>query len=168
MSHHEGPGCGCSSCLEMYPAPEPCGNCKRVERELAEARKELAQQYALRATYADSVETALRRAEQAESALTAARAEVERLTAKYGPPFGTWRGDCGHLWNREHGDARDAACPVCAEVERAARWFWEAGSAAMASEIWNDDRDTCFAAAWSRYVQRRGDGVGTGHQDVGL
>lgn len=29
------------------------------------------------------------------------------------PPFGTWRGTCGHLWNREKMDESDAACPTC-------------------------------------------------------
>lgn len=42
MSNHEGPGCGCSSCLEMYPTPKPCENCKRLERELADTRASLA------------------------------------------------------------------------------------------------------------------------------
>jgi len=39
MNHSEGPGCGCSSCLEMYPAPEPCKNCKRLLVEVEAAYK---------------------------------------------------------------------------------------------------------------------------------
>lgn len=33
------------------------------------------------------------------------------------PPFGTWRGECGHLWERKDGDGVD--CPICIALEAA-------------------------------------------------
>ena len=48
-------------------------------------------------------------------ALDALGQEVERLAAWAVPlpTFGTWRGVCGHVWDRPRGDATDADCPLC-------------------------------------------------------
>jgi hypothetical protein len=43
--------------------------------------------------------------------------EVAQAAAlKAGP--GTWRGRCGHVWDRPRGDAGDADCPLCALLRR--------------------------------------------------
>lgn len=45
--------------------------------------------------------------------------EVELVKARWSfPPFGTWRGRCGHLWEMD--PEQNTPCPTCAALERIA------------------------------------------------